>query len=810
MSNRRQIISESELRSLISAIITQQSSNSREKLDEIGFLAPAALALLGIGAGVGAGIENLSAPKDTWIKGTEVCKKKAEFDTTLGANPSKLIPIKLSKYVMPDYRFAKQVNFEEERERAEAPLKVEINSAYSIQTDEGEAVLLYTSSGSIARTIKEFRTRSCRPEELQAGGVVYEKLKLAYGNDQRNFKRHLSIAAIDSDDKLSKSSSFNGSLHYYVISQCNNDYLRSELQKEDAQIQKSDSVINRDMITDWLKKVVTADRSLWSVTGIGDAIEKMSLEDQQWMVDTYNKLSSALGLAGFIHPAFASATIGMNLVLGIYYERMQPDSKLFGVKLSTINYVCAALCAFTGATQSLVFAKQTSDISIMVSQFANIRNINGLAELNVVARGTQSSRFTLQHVRNFCQLFPEISNPIGWTKAGSGWNYILSNGKAITDASGKLVLFSDDVKSFTAFYQSNPTIISQYIEWYQGMPGLFGKLMITGGAALDAITLAGLFDTPAGENAKNEAVSVSIDVAALDTKSITSTVLLQGVSSDNLKKYVEQTPEGLVTIINQETKQTKTLPIDFYQNDLVYVIQHMLGKSGGDNFDATQAKVLITDDQLYNNFDLFLEFPELFDKTYINPGERVAQKEKEAILDKRSTIAYKISNTVYVLLTTTTAREIAATKKIIPYNEKVSFFETFKEKLNTLQKLNQEIIIKNYLIQSQPNNFSDIKNLPNNYREDPSRREIDEVSKMYPLYTYESTIEQYSDAILKSDEYNSILDKKIADASKKLQEIRTTLEKISSDYKKAVKIKYDNEMKIKKSNIERGNRGPKY
>jgi len=795
------------LKYVIRGILSESGVSKSKRLDEIGALVALGLGALGAGAGISAGKEAFSKPSEAWIKGVEVCKKKTEFDTTLGADPNKKLNVKLSRYVMPTSASNREVNFEDVRAKAEAALMITIDSAYSITTEDGESVLLYTSAGSISRATKEFNTRSCQQNELKPGGVVYDKLKSAYGANQQNFKRQLAIASIDSDEKLSNSSSFNGSKHYYVISKCSNDYLRSEIESE-QNWQKSDASLAALSVVDWLKKLVTADRSLWNPTGIGDEIEKLSPGDKAWLVNSYNKYCSIFGLLGFVHPIFSVATIGMNLVLGLYYQRVEPNAKFLGVSLSTINFVGAGLCAFSGATSASIFARQTSDISIMASHFSKVRNINGLPELGIVAAGTQSSSFTVQHLRNFCRLFPELQNPNNWVKVSNGWNYAQEGGMLMVDASGKVVTFSDDVKNFIGFYQKYPSIVTQYIEWYQGMPGILGKLMITSGAVLDVVTLKGIFDTPAGIFALSEAQSVTIDISAANPRVIIS-ALKREITPQEIQSFVDKTPLGSVTIVNQKTKLSKVIAVDFDQNDLSYVIEHMLNKSGSSDFETTAARVFIVDEELYDNFELFIDYPALFDKSYINPGESSNNNKTQTNLEKRSTIAYKLSPSVYVLLTTSSARELASLKKTVPYNERIDFYDQVKEKLNTIQKLKQLITIVDFLNENQPKTFDDLDTLPSEYRLRVNQQEKQQVESMFPFYTLEVAMDQFPDAILQSADFNQKLDVSIDDLKTKLAASKTDQQNYYEKYYAAVLEKQKKELEVTKRRYS-SERGPRY
>jgi hypothetical protein len=793
-----------KLRYVIRDILNESSSPNSKRLDEIGALVAAGLGAIGLGVAAGSAKEALTTPDETWIKGKEVCKKKAEFDTTLGAAPNSAINIKLSRYVMPKSSSDRAVNFKEIRARAEEPLMISIDRAYSIETAVGESVLLYTAAGSISRATKEFKTRLCTPEELVPGGPVYEKLKLAYGVDQKNFKRHLQIARINSDEKLSQSTSFNGSKHYYVISTCDNDFLRSEKEEQSKDWKKSDVSLFASATGDWLKKLFTADRSLWTPTGIGDEIEKLSPTDQAWLVDNYNKISGLFGLLGFVHPVFAVATIGMNLVLGLYYQRMQPDAKLFGIKLSTINFVGAGLCAFTGALSSTVFAKQTSDISIMAAQFTKIRNLNGLPELGIIPAGAKASQFTVQHLRNFCRLFPEMKNVNGWVKAAGGWSYATENGMLMVDAAGKTVIFSSDVKDFIIFYQKYPSIITQYIEWYQGMPGLLGKMAITGGAVLDVVTLAGIFDTPSGKLALTESESVAIDVAAASS-TVVASALKRDITSDELKIFVDSTPLGSITVVNQKTKASKVMPVNFNNNELGSVISHMLLKSNSGTFDNANAKVFIVDEELYDNFELFIDYPAIFDKSYVNSKT----KSTSPLLEKRSTIAYKLSQYVYVLLSTTSAREIAALKKTLTYGERIKIYENILTKLNFIQSLKQQIVITNFLSSIQAKDFEDITRLPDEYRVNPTQAELDKAKSLFPFYTLEMAMDQFPDASLQYDKSIQKLDELTATLSSQLEELKLEQKDFYEKYLAASRLKKERQVARERQRFDR-NIGPKY
>ena len=413
------------------------------------------------------------------------------------------------------------------------------------------------------------------------------------------------------------------------------------------------------------------------------------------------------------------------------------------------------------------------------------------------------------HLNNFCQLFPEFSNTSGWTKVAGGWSYVLENGKTMSSVAGNAVVFSDDVKSFIQFYMTKPAVISQYIEWYQGMPGNFVKFMITGGTALDVLTIAGIFDTPAGENAVNETKSVTIDIAATDSKRITTAILKQGLTPAELQKFYDKTPSGSITIVNQSTKESKLIPIDFYKNDLSYVIEHMLSKSSNFGFEPELAKVFIVDEELYNNFDLFIDYPDLFDKSYSHPGEKKAKTTPERILDSRSTIAYKISQYVYILLTTSTARELASLKRVVPYNEKVAFYSNLKDKLNRIQALNQRIVTISYLIDNQPQIFNDLSVLPNSYRVQPNKEETKIITSRFPFYTQETAMSSFPDAILNPEPYGQKLDQQQSDLEKKLQSLVAAQGQLKAAFNDAYSKKISSKAKTlpKPSDLPRG---PKY
>ena len=92
----------------------------------------------------------------------------------------------------------------------------------------------------------------------------------------------------------------------------------------------------------------------------------------------------------------------------------------------------------------------------------------------------------------FCKKFPELTSLQSgkFVSTRGGYSWVTNAGKALVDPdTGRVIVFSSDVKDFLIYASRNRTTLTKYLTWYAGMPGKIGKITVGTGYAFDAYTV---------------------------------------------------------------------------------------------------------------------------------------------------------------------------------------------------------------------------------------------------------------------------------------------------------------------------------
>lgn len=485
--------------------------------------------------------------------------------------------------------------------------------------------------------------------DLSTSGQVYTALKSSLQNTKA-LERQIKIASARSISDLMSTEVFNPSLSYYAITKCDNEFLYGLKPHAitGSGIGKSDAYLYTVGLVNFGKWL--SHHPIKAYSEIGKTIADLPDDIEEKIVFGLQASSSALGLidlvAGFLGGAPMIGSIGPSLVLAEYYRYAKPDDKTLGVPTYIMHYVFSALnCIgpYSKVGGFLRTGEEISDLAILANNFAKIRNAMGLEELGAVssqtaklleAKGLSYNSASLHNLYEFSKKFPEVGKTFlqggsgEFIKQGTGWAWRTTPGvvgsRAVnfltSEVTGDVIIFSDQVKKFLEFCVRNQNTVSRYVMWFNGMPGFFGKIALYTSYAFDTITIGSIFNLWGDDSSIPEG-----EISITATPESVSTTPALTIRTDFYSKVLSKNPD-LVTLIkgknsisspiifninNGTKRQIKESDLESISSSLLPILAKSYSQQdNSENINILDAKIILTDSSIYNNFDYIVKNPD--------------------------------------------------------------------------------------------------------------------------------------------------------------------------------------------------------
>jgi hypothetical protein len=590
------------------------------------------------------------------------------------------------------------------------------NSAAS----NNEVLLLVKYSRPIKEYINSYRCRPVADWELGASGIVSAAIRSKYGSLA---SKYIGIASLNTNEKIESDILLNTDPKLvFLITKCDNPLLSWEF--KDERWKKSNVKITWDAVTD------TVNRGMWLnliPKNLADSIKNLpcsQFEDpsqgsqcligmQADYISTLNKINSALGIGSFfIGPELAIPTIPVSITLAAYYgETGHPY-------LAALNYVGAALSLVApamSAYSNVAHLQKAEDLAEVVHASAQVRGMNALADMGIITQqegvlaqstswlsGRSFNGISFRMLNEFAKRFPEIAgkqfttasaaaqaaeageNVVrGWVQVEGGFNWVLMGDetgqifRVFKNAAGKDVIFTQEMTKFLDFAAKRPEIWVRYIYWFNGCFGKIGLGLGILGANLDTLTIAGVFDpetVPATKDIKTyefEPVDYSTAFTPQGNISFKTgfAVLVRNWAKKKIDvtKFIENTPEGSVTIVNINDPTRKVIKKTWEIVELITAMDSIIPSTEGNvGVPIEQIKVLYADKQFFSNLNYYIDNPDYL----TDPDKFVCKEVTDTSTEtgkKTSKICYsgqvyRFAPNVFCLVMPETVAEIATSK----------------------------------------------------------------------------------------------------------------------------------------------------
>ena len=370
---------------------------------------------------------------------------------------------------------------------------------------DGDQIVLLLA-GSDYDDIVKLGANPIDPTNVEKGTKFYQLLSNFLGNTD-SLQRHLEIAKLRSSKDVTDSLSINRSGRYFVQISCDNKNLKSQ--------DKLDNKFYLDIM---------------------NPLGALPPGEQEYYVKMYEAATSLLGILGLRWPILQVATIGPQIVLGIY----QLDK---GEKVAGYANLIGGVVGGAASAHSFRDISQQSEIVLdFLTKFAGISNTKvGL----LIGKTLGDVKKFVEYVKN---------NPNAWDAATNtlkiGTNE-LKVGKEVSD--------------FLNFMQKNRSTTSQVLNWYNAMPGIFAKFLLTLGAAADSYNLKvyaklaeeSFLNTEVNSIVSSESEKEDVDLEKDVYTLVNQQNMIKGIDYSNI---ISSSTKDKIFVINRDTNETKMIP----------------------------------------------------------------------------------------------------------------------------------------------------------------------------------------------------------------------------------------------------------
>ena len=436
--------------------------------------------------------------------------------------------------------------------------------------------LLMSSDGVIGKG------RPIPSEQIKTGSSLYVGLK-KFLNSEEAVTRHLEIAKLKSDQDLKNSLTYNSSGRFFVMVDCDDPNLLAR----DKDADKDIGLPDYSMITDEAAKIIADSEDPLGKTAavIASGINSLPPKEQEEYVKWLNGASIALGIGSVFQPSIGLIDLPVTALLAAYYKTKGDNFN------AVLSFVSAGLTTFALGLSFKNLEKSVEWIRKFLSDYDKNVKSGFWARMGFKQKGS-----TLGSIKDFIEF---IESNFYYThyhrsdlvKVGpNAWHWMDDAGNPLKTKSGEIVEFTDDARDFIIkLIFDNPNFISQYLNWYNGMPGKLNAFMIGGAAVLDTITLGSLIASLGGEAESPTPVAASNQIGGSNINRLFSPYF---TAASRLNP-----PAGQVIIYNLANQTNKT------------VSRESLGSLENSGLKISRLRVLIVDNEIFDTLDTLLKFP---------------------------------------------------------------------------------------------------------------------------------------------------------------------------------------------------------